>query len=116
MMLWLGIACGVDVEPVVVAAASPLLAIDRDIDRTPWTGTIRERLEAHGYTYWQVDDRWVVGLDKPLYAADVVVVSPIGEAREFESARTGRTFDVLQFAVLRSQAEDVTEPRRGAGE
>lgn len=103
MMLPLLLACGADVEPVVVAAASPVLSIDRDVDRTPWSGTVHERVDAGGYTYLRVNEAWVVGLDKPVAVGDTVQVRPIGRADGFESRRTGRTFDTLWFAVLRRE-------------
>lgn len=104
--LLLAFACAPeDVEPLVLEAASPLLSIDRDIDRTPWSGSVEERVEAGGYAYWKVDGAWVVGLDKALAVGDPVEVRPIGRASHFESKRTGRTFDELWFAVVRPEGQ-----------
>ncbi|MBX2797626.1 MAG: hypothetical protein KTR31_08160 [Myxococcales bacterium] len=100
MLLLLG-ACDADqVEPVVVAAASPLLSIDRDIDRSPWEGTVQDRLDAGAYAYWMVDEVWVVGLDKDVHVGDRVRIKPIGRATEFRSTRLDRSFARLDFGVV----------------
>ncbi len=103
--LWLG--CAVEsVERPVLVAASPLLSLDRDVDPDPWQGSVRERVEAGGYVYLDVGGRWVVGLRKERGGApvgrvgDAVSVRTIGRASGFHSARTGRTFAQLDFAVV----------------
>ncbi len=82
------------------AARSPLWSLDRSVDRTPFAGVVEERLDAGGYTYLRVGDRWVVGLDHGEQVGAVVEVKPLGLARDFRSARTGRTFDALWFGVV----------------
>ena len=96
------IACG---SPTVGAeerpvATNPLLAI-RKLARISFDGTVAERVAAGSYAYLRLDDgRWVVGLDHGHAAGDPVSVLPIGLAHDFESARTGRTFDTLLFGVV----------------
>lgn len=87
-----------------VALRNPLLDIDRDIDKTPWSGVVTERIDGGGYGYLRVGEpgRWVVGLDRGLDVGDRVDVRPVGVAEDFESRRTGRRFETLWFAVVQS--------------
>ena len=94
------LACG-GLEHDAMTASSPLLSIDRSVDRTPFEGAVTERVAAGGYAYLRVNERWVVGLDHGLTEGNLARVEPIGVAHQFHSARTGRTFDELWFAVAR---------------
>lgn len=81
----------------------PLSSLERDVDRRPWRGTVEQRIDAGGYRYLQVGDRWVVTLAGASEAPSpgvTVSVRTIGRARDFASRRTGRTFVVLDFAVV----------------
>jgi hypothetical protein len=86
------VACG--------GAPGPLASLER-VRSPPFEGTVTERVDASGYAYLRLaDGQWVVGLDKGHREGDAVRVVPVGVARGFESARTGRRFDVLTFGVL----------------
>ncbi len=89
-------------EPVeaAVVAANPLLELDRDIDRTPFSGVADEVRAAGGYEYVRIGERWAVGLAKDLAPGDALTVRPIGVAHGFASRRTGDRYDELWFAVL----------------
>jgi hypothetical protein len=101
LALLVALACA-DPEAVVARAANPLLAIDRAVDRSPFEGTVHERLDAGPYVYLRIDDRWVTGLDHGLQVGDRARVEPVGLARDFVSVRTQRRFDQLWFAVVRA--------------
>jgi hypothetical protein len=82
---------------------NPLLGLER-VPREPFVATVEERLDAGSYSYLRLDDgRWVVGLDKGHSPGEAVRVVPFGVARDFESHRTGQTFDTLTFALLGKQ-------------
>jgi hypothetical protein len=99
ILSWLA-ACSWDEVAAGAAAHAPWETLDRTVDRSPFSGTVEERLDAGGYAYLRVDGRWVVGLDHEEQVGDPVVVRPLGLARDFVSARTGRTFDAVWFAVV----------------
>ncbi|MEM6928427.1 MAG: hypothetical protein AAF602_15945 [Myxococcota bacterium] len=94
------VACGTPPDELVQPVLNPLLAIDRSVDRTPFDGTVAEVRPAGGYLYLRVDERWVVGLAKPVTRGDQVTVSPVGIARAFTSRRTGDHYDELVFGVV----------------
>jgi hypothetical protein len=85
------------------APANPLAAITPE--KQTITGRIEERLVAGSYVYLAVrgrDDalRWAVVMgDAPVEGADVVLTS-MGRRPGFRSARLGREFDELHFALL----------------
>jgi hypothetical protein len=96
LLIWL---LGCDVQ-AVQAHLNPLQSLER-VPRVPFVATIEERLDAGGYSYLRLDDgRWVVGLDKGHAPGDAVRIVPFGVARDFESHRTGQTFDTLTFGML----------------
>lgn len=101
-LLW---ACSIP-EPIEVAVAvgNPLSTIDRDVDRTPFSGAAEEVRAAGGYEYVRIGERWVVGLAKGVEVGTAVDVTPIGLARNFSSRRTGHDYDELWFAVLRPKS------------
>lgn len=101
MILALVFACSVEEAMVHTAALNPMTTLDKDIDHTPIEVTVVERVEAGGYIYLQTDEpRWLASLAKPIHPGDRVTVKPIGVARPFHSARTGRDFDALYFSVV----------------
>ena len=81
-------------------ATSPLARIDRDVDHAPFVARVDERIDAGGYSYLRLGEEWVVGLDHGLQVGEDARVLRIGRARDFRSARTGRAFEALTFAVV----------------
>lgn len=68
-------------------------------------GTVTEVVPAGGYTYLHLQTgpdatAWVVTLQRPAQPGDVVSVRPFGQLEQFTSARTGRRFDHLHFAIV----------------
>lgn len=83
--------------------SNPLGAIERTPDAASFVGTVETRREAGGYTYYEVDETWVVSVGRPHGVGEAVEVRPIGRARDFHSARTGHTYEELLFAVVKSR-------------
>ncbi len=94
------VACGAPAVEATVVAANPLLSLDRDIDRTPFTGRADEVRAASGYEYVRIGDRWAVGLAKGVAPGDPVKAAPVGLARHFHSRQTGHRYPELWFSVL----------------
>jgi hypothetical protein len=93
LLMWV-LGCGAQ------GHGGPLHGLER-VPREPFVATVEQRLDAGSYSYLQLDDgRWVVGLDKGHAPGDPIRVVPFGVARDFESHRTGQTFDTLTFALL----------------
>ena len=74
----------------------------------PFSGVVVEEIPAGGYVYRRVrtdagDLRWTVALGGARRLDQRVNVRPFGAADDFHSARTGRVFDHLSFATVRSQ-------------
>jgi hypothetical protein len=74
----------------------------------PFAGVVEEEVPAGGYVYRRIraddgDLAWVVDLGVPGRVGERVKVRPFGLAHDFRSARTGRVFDSLLFAIVRSQ-------------
>jgi hypothetical protein len=90
--------------PVAAAPASnPLTGLTRT-DPVPLSGVVEERLVAGSYVYLALrgadgERRWVVlmGAAPPLGASAQVV--SMGRRADFRSARLGREFAELHFAV-----------------
>lgn len=93
-------------------ASAPLQAPSflRDLDPggPPFSGIVVEEVPAGGYVYRRVrtdtdELDWVVDLGDAGLVGQRVKVRPFGLATDFHSARTGRAFDHLYFAIVRSQ-------------
>ena len=74
----------------------------------PFSGVVEEEVPAGGYVYRHVRTDgaaldWVVDLGSPGLVGQRVTVRPFGLANDFHSARTGRDFDALYFAIVRPQ-------------
>ena len=92
MIALLALACA-------TAPGNPLSKVDVAVDRTPFEATVSDRIEAGDYVYLQMGDRWTVGFDHGAEIGDRATATPIGVAHDFESARTGRTFETLWFVA-----------------
>jgi len=76
----------------------------------PFSGTVVEEIPAGGYVYRRIrtdDDEldWVVAISRADLLGERVTVRPFGLATDFHSARTGRVFDSLYFAIVRPQEQ-----------
>jgi hypothetical protein len=72
----------------------------------PFSGVVVEEVPAGGYTYRRIrrdDDEldWVVAISTAELLGERVTVRPFGVATDFQSARTGRVFASLTFAIVR---------------
>jgi hypothetical protein len=95
------LACDGERVAVEALARNPLHDVERNVDRTPVESVVVERVDAGSYVYVRTSEpRWIVGLSKPLVVGGRVRITPVGRAAGFHSARTGRTFDEVWFAVL----------------
>jgi hypothetical protein len=68
-----------------------------------FSGTVREVRQVSGYTYADVDGRWVVTLHRELEVGSAVSVRSFGRAADFHSAKLGTTFPQLWFAIVTQQ-------------
>lgn len=93
-------------SPAGAAAGNPMGTLSRtEIDLTPVTGLVEERLPAGSYTYLAVrgDDgglTWAVTLGKGEPAGARVKVRSMGRRTNFRSNRLQRTFDELVFGLV----------------
>jgi len=74
----------------------------------PFSGVVVEEAPAGGYVYRHIrtdgdELHWVVDLGSPGLVGQRVTARPFGLANDFHSARTGRVFDALFFAIVRPQ-------------
>jgi hypothetical protein len=87
---------------------APSFLRNLDPGGAPFSGVVVEEVPAGGYVYRHVrtdadELDWVVDLGDPGLVGQRVKVRPFGLATDFRSARTGRVFDHLYFAIVRSE-------------
>lgn len=91
---------------------SPMLSMDRTIDRTPIQGTVAQVLEAGSYQYIEVDGLWHATLRKDVAVGQAVTLTPMGRMAPFTSRALDRTFDAVLFSTLAPAApRSVTLPQ-----
>lgn len=95
---------GPTAHDVVTAAVNPLTTA-RKLAPERWHAQVIERVDAGSYMYLQVTHdgapRWVATFAGRPQVGDEVDVTSFAELDRFRSARTGRTFEHLQFASVR---------------
>lgn len=106
MILVWALGCGGEQLVTEALVRNPLGSIDRAVDTTEVQVTLTERVDAGSYMYVRTDEpvpRWFAGLSKPVDVGARVRIAPLGVARDFHSARTGRSFEALWFGVVHSE-------------
>ena len=112
LVLLLLAACGESqsVPSTSHANAVPhFLAVARAAVPMPFEGTVTQVVPAGGYTYLLVnagpdDARWVVVIRREVSVGDALSVRPYGQLEDFQSKRTGLTFERLVFASITTRS------------
>jgi hypothetical protein len=110
LLVMLMVGCGVDRRDdargadVATAPAGGPLATARPVAPVMWRGAVFEVVPAGSYVYLEVETeagpRWVGTLALEVAPGQEVWVRPLAELDRYRSARTGRTFDHLQLAMV----------------
>ena len=119
LTLALSSACSPSAEaPPRAATAGAPFQMTTDAHEETFRGEIREVVDAGSYVYVRVavrgkdpstgtavdvdvEERWAVSFKKPFHVGDDVTVTTFAAREDFESARTGRVFSRLHFAVIK---------------
>lgn len=71
-------------------------------ERSSFGGVVEERIAAGPYVYQRIDGRWVASLALTTPPGlGPVRVTALGRSEHFVSARLSRTFDSLEFGIVR---------------
>lgn len=91
-----------EAEAPAAAAAAPQLAPGEQLVPGSLVGTVRETMDAAGYTYLRVEEgersHWVAALQMDVEVGDRVEIAGGSAIRDFRSRTLDRTFDQIIFA------------------